>query len=37
MDHLAKYSINHSDVFEKGVGTHVIVGILYGGTGFLCL
>ena len=30
MDHLAKYSINHSDVFEKGVGTHVITGILYG-------
>ena len=30
MDHLGKYSIEHSDVFEKGVGTHVILGILYG-------
>ena len=30
MDHLSKYSIKHSDVFEKGVGTHVVVGILYG-------
>ncbi|XP_030257759.1 uncharacterized protein LOC115572086 [Sparus aurata] len=35
MDHLGKCNIKHRDVFEKGLATHVVTGILYGAKAFL--
>ncbi|CAJ1073079.1 uncharacterized protein LOC117809023 [Xyrichtys novacula] len=34
MDHLGAGKVRHPDVFEKGLATHVVTGILYGAQAF---
>ncbi|XP_033976829.1 stonustoxin subunit alpha-like isoform X2 [Trematomus bernacchii] len=34
MNHLGKDNLDHTDVFEKGIATHVVTGILYGARAF---
>ncbi|XP_073347826.1 uncharacterized protein [Pagrus major] len=34
MDHLGKCNLKHTDIFEKGLATHVVTGILYGAKAF---
>ncbi|XP_030257794.1 uncharacterized protein LOC115572117 [Sparus aurata] len=34
MDHLGKCNVKHPDIFEKGLATHVVTGILYGAKAF---
>ncbi|CAK6983913.1 verrucotoxin subunit beta-like, partial [Scomber scombrus] len=34
MSHLGRGNVKHPDVFDKGIATHVVTGILYGGQAF---
>ncbi|XP_030258574.1 uncharacterized protein LOC115572542 [Sparus aurata] len=34
MDHLGRGNVKHPDVFDKGLATHVVTGVLYGAQAF---